>query len=101
MSTMLDQVRFEIEYQQRFEAQKDEGATLWGNTPFEVLRVQNWRQWCEQATYATRFCTLCGFPRDPVEARYPDERCPICATMEIALFQSDYWLNLPRVARAD
>jgi rubrerythrin len=101
MSTLLDEARLELEYARRFAAQKladdDQGATLYGATPAERMQSLNWLHWCEQAALCTRFCRLCGLPMDPVEDTHPDDRCPICAAMEAALFQGDYWKNLPKV----
>jgi len=99
MSTSLfDGARLEMEYDEKFAAQKllddQEGVTLYGDTPAERLKTCNWAQWCDQAAFCTRFCSLCGLPMDPPEDTHPDERCPVCAVMEATLSRRSYWENL-------
>jgi hypothetical protein len=98
MLSMIDDVRFEIEYDQKFSSRKladdQEGVTLYGDTPSERLKTNNWAQWCDQAAFCTRFCRLCGLPMDPAEDTHPDDRCPVCAEMETTLFHRPFWENL-------
>ena len=97
-NSLFEGARLEILYDENFAAHKlthdQEGVTLYGDTPAERLKTCNWAQWCDQAAFCTRFCRLCGFPRDPIEEPYPDDRCPICAAMETILFRRSYWENL-------
>ena len=99
MSTsLLDGTRLEIEYDEKFAAQKltddEESVVLYGNTPAERLKTFNFAQWCDQAAISTRFCRLCDLPMDPIEDTHPDDRCPICAAMETTLFRRPYWENI-------
>ena len=62
--------------------------------PAEKLKSENWRRWCENAGWCTRFCRLCGLPMDAAEGKHPDDRCPICAALETTLAQRPYWRTL-------
>jgi len=111
MSTSLfDGTRLEIEYDEKFAAQKltdvREGITLYGDTPAECLKTFTFVQWCHQAALCYRFCILCGMPMDPpkdTHDTHPDWRFPVCAAMESVLANSQYWQNLPkdRYSQAD
>ena len=97
--SLSDGARLELEYDERFtvhESLDQKGVTLYGDTASERLKTFNFARWCDRATVCTRFCRLCDFPMDPVEDTHPDERCRVCAAMEAALFQGDYWQNLPK-----
>ena len=76
-NSLFEGARLEILYDENFAAHKlthdQEGVTLYGDTPAERLKTCNWAQWCDQAAFCTRFCRLCGFPRDPIEEPYPDD----------------------------
>jgi hypothetical protein len=98
MTLLLDEARLEIEYDDKFTAQKAldvrHGILPYGDRPGETLKTRNWRQWCGAAALSTRFCRLCGMPMDPIEDTHPDDRCSVCIEMESALFHGTYWQNL-------
>lgn len=82
-----------------FRASLSKTTPLSGDTSGERLKSHNWARWCFLAGHATQFCKYCGWPLEPTSpgaafCSTPEERCALCAEMEVTLFKRSYWNDL-------